>query len=70
LGEAFVGHHGALKPVKCFYYMVDYEWQDDDSWEYSELVDTTPPVTIPLLDDSNANIDHLPVTKSKKTLGI
>ena len=29
LGKLLLATDGALKPEKCFYYMVDYEWQDD-----------------------------------------
>ena len=69
-GKLLLATGGALKPVKCFYYMIDYEWQEDGSWTYSDLVDTTPQVTVPLADGSHAGIDHLPVTCPKKTLGI
>ena len=30
---------GMLKPEKCFYYMVYYKCQDDDSWTYTDMVD-------------------------------
>ena len=53
------------KPEKCFYYMIEYEWQEDGSWKYSELVDTTPAITVPLADGSHAAIDDLPVTCPK-----
>jgi len=69
-GKLLLATGGALKPEKCFYYMVDYEWQDDGSWEYSKLVDTLPPITVPLSDGTEAMIDHLPVEEARKTLGI
>ena len=37
-GKLLLSTGGALKPEKYFYYMVDYEWQDDGSWEYSRWV--------------------------------
>ena len=68
-GKLLVSTGGALKPSKSFYYLVDYEWKDDGTWEYLELVDL-PAITIPLPDGTSAPIDQLPVDKSKKTLGI
>ena len=50
--------------------MVDYEWQDDGSWDFSKLIDTLPPITVPLADGTDATIDHLPVEEARKTLGI
>jgi len=50
--------------------MVNYEWQDDGSWEYSKLVDTLPPIAMPLADGTESAIDHLPVEEARKTLGI
>jgi len=32
-GKLLLAMDGTLKPKKCFYYMVDYKWQDDGSWE-------------------------------------
>ena len=69
-GKLLLATGGALKPAKCFYYMVDYEWHDDGTWSYSDLVDVTEPVTVPLADGTQAAIDHLPVGCSKKTLGV
>ena len=43
-GKLLLATGGALKPAKCFYYMVDYEWRDDGSWEYSELSRHCSPV--------------------------
>ena len=65
-GKLLLATGGALKPEKCFYYLVDYEWQDDGTWEYSSLVETTPPITVPLSDGTAAEIKHLPVDKYTK----
>ena len=31
-GKLLLATGGALKPEKCFYYLVDYEWQDDGTY--------------------------------------
>ena len=69
-GKLLLATGGALKPEKCFYYIIDYEWQDDGSWEYSKLVNTLHPITVPLSDGTEATIYHLPVDEARKTLGI
>ena len=68
-GKLLIATGGTLKPEKCFYYLVDYEWQDDGSWEMVDMVDL-PSLTVPLPDGTEAKIDQLPVTQSKKTLGV
>ncbi len=60
---------GTLKPEKCFYYLIDYEWQDDGSWQMVNMVDL-PPLSVPLPDGTAAQIEKLPATEAKKTLGV
>ena len=67
-GKLLIATGGMLKPEKCFYYFVDYEWQDDGSWVYSDMVDWE--LLVPQSDGSETPIEQLPVDKSKKTLGI
>ncbi len=31
-GKLLIATGGTIKPKKCFYYIVDYEWLDDGSW--------------------------------------
>jgi len=69
-GKLLLATGGALKPEKCFYYLVDYEWQDDGTWEYATLDNTMPPITVPLTNGAAAEIKHLPADTPKKTLGI
>ena len=59
---------GTLKPEKCFYYMVDYEWLADGSWKYTEMVDRE--LFVPCVDGLEVEIEQLPVDMSRKTLGI
>ena len=67
-GKLLIATGGTLKPEKCFYYMVDYEWLEDGSWQYTEMVDMD--LFVPCVDGSEVEIDQLPVDESKKTLGI
>ena len=68
-GKLLISTGGILKPPKSFHYLVDYEWQADGSWEYSDLMDF-PARTVPQPDGSEVPIDRLPVDESRKTLGI
>ncbi len=68
-GHLLTAIGGALKPVKCFYYLADYKWSTDGSWACTLMVDM-PSITVPLPYDSQALIKQLPVDESQKTLGI
>ena len=69
-GNLLIATGGMLKPEKCFFYMVDYDWNADGSWQYSSLVDTTCSLSVPQPDGSSAEIVQVPITESKKTLGV
>ena len=58
---------GALKPEKCFWYLIDYECVDGD-WKYAESAPREMMITNP--DGSTSPITQEHVTSSKKTLGI
>jgi hypothetical protein len=58
---------GALKPEKCFCYLLDYECVDGE-WTYSEMVPREMVITNP--DGTTSPIKQEQVTSSKKTLGI
>ena len=58
---------GALKPEKCFWYLLDYECVDG-KWTYADPVAREMFVTNP--DGSKSPISQEHVTTSKKTLGI
>ena len=58
---------GALKPEKCFWYLLDYECVDG-KWRYADTVPREMVVTNP--DGSMSPISQEHVTASKKTLGI
>ncbi len=58
---------GALKPEKCFWYMLDYTCEDGE-WTYVEMTPQELFVTNP--DGTKSQINQEGVTASKKTLGI
>ena len=58
---------GALKPEKCFWYMLDYTCEDGE-WTYAEMTQQELFVTNP--DGTKSQINQEGVTASKKTLGI
>ena len=66
-GRLLIETGGTLKLEKCFYYMVDYEWLADGSWQYTEMVDRE--LFVPCVDGSEVEIEQLPADKSRKTLG-
>jgi hypothetical protein len=58
---------GALKPEKCFWYLLDYECKDG-KWSYTEMLPYEMFVTNP--DGTKSPIKQETVTNSKKTLEI
>jgi hypothetical protein len=58
---------GALKPKKCFWYMLDYKCEDGE-WSYADMMPQELFVTNP--DRTKSQITQEEVTVSKKTLGI
>jgi hypothetical protein len=58
---------GALKPEKCFWYLLDYVCEDSE-WTYAEMVPRETLITNPNGTTSPIKLEK--VTESKKTLGI
>jgi hypothetical protein len=58
---------GALKPEKCFWYLLDYECVEGE-WKYVDMVPWELVITNP--DGTTSPISQEQVTTSKKTLGI
>jgi hypothetical protein len=58
---------GALKPEKCFWYLLDYECSEGE-WTYTK--ETTTELRIMNPDGTKSPIKQEKVTESKKTLGI
>jgi hypothetical protein len=58
---------GALKPEKCFWYLLDYDCVEGE-WTYAETRDAELKITNP--DGTKSPIKQEKVTELKKTLGI
>ena len=75
-GKLLIASGGALKPIKCFYYIISFIWNADGSWKYAsnEIDDDGEEnmehrITIPLSDGSTSEIKHLGMFEATKTLG-
>ena len=63
---------GALKPPKCFYYLIDYDWDEDGEWRYHELTEeelVKYEIRVPTPSGATVQIECLSVNDSRKTLG-
>jgi hypothetical protein len=58
---------GALKPEKCFWYLLDYDCVDEE-WIYADAMAMELKITNP--DDTKSPIKWEKPTESKATLGI
>ncbi len=69
-GNLLIATGGALKPQKCFYYLIGYKWDSRGHWSYSGF-DITEPlhITVPSPDGSVVQIQQLPVSSPSTTLG-
>jgi len=68
-GELLIATGGALKPEKCFYSVMSFEWIQGE-WQYRDnSLNGIFGVTVPLSEGGCASIAHHPVTHSEKTLG-
>jgi hypothetical protein len=69
-GNLLIATGGALKPIKCSYYLSLFRWKSDGTWVYADNVGNDAfTIGIPLADGSLAQIEQLPVTIAVKTLG-
>ncbi len=69
-GNLLIATGGALKPSKCFYHLISFDWKQDGSWVY-EQNDTRNDLCllVPQPDDTLAEIEHLGVHAASRTLG-
>ena len=67
-GTTLVGTGGILKPEKCHYYMWGFECREG-KWECVDLRDH-PELKVPTPSGKGVPIEQLPVTSSKKILGL
>ena len=67
-GKLLISTGGMLKPDKCFYYLMDFEFADDGSWQVVDVV--SPDLLVPQMGGQSAPIRQRPATDSQKTLGL
>ena len=69
-GNLLIATGGALKPQKCFYYLIGYNWGPQGKWTYAAPATTSSlQVTVPQPDGSQVEIQQLSVTTPSTTLG-
>jgi hypothetical protein len=70
-GNLLIGSGGSYKPVKCFYHLISFKWDRKGKWAYEENHSNPAfKMVVPLPDGSQQEIEHLPVSTAKKTLGV
>ncbi len=71
-GQKLIASGGALKPSKCFYYLVDYEWLETGEWRYRRFDEEDLQrfaIRVPTPQGNNVEIEYLGVDDARKTLG-
>lgn len=71
-GTKLMASGGALKPPKCFCYLIDYDWDDNGEWKYRELTDNELvqyAIRVPTPSGATVQIESLGVNDPHKTLG-
>ena len=69
-GRLLIATGGALKPEKCSYYLISFDWKKDGTWKYNSCVDDEEmTILVPMADGSYEPIEQLPLTTAIKTLG-
>lgn len=69
-GNLLIATGGALKPGKCFYHLISFEFDQHGNWSYATNHEKEElQVVIPQSDGTTAEIKHLAVTEAHKTLG-
>jgi hypothetical protein len=69
-GKLLIATGGALKPIKCLYYLISFQWKAGRRWEYCSNEDKEDyAIGVPLADGRLIDIKHLSVNSVVKTLG-
>ena len=69
-GKLLLATGGALKPSKCFLYLISFEWLQDGSQRYTKNEDNEEfQIRVPLADGLMAEIEQYGVDHPAKTLG-
>ena len=70
-GQLLIASGGSLKPEKCFYHLISFDWRGDGTWKYSKNEQEEEfDLAVPLPDGSQVYIEHASVDAAKETLGI
>ncbi len=69
-GRILLATGGALKPAKCSFYLLSFQWKADGSWVYKlNKSNLYYSLGVPMADGSLEEIEHLPCSLALKTLG-
>jgi hypothetical protein len=69
-GRLLIATGGALKPAKCSYYLISFDWKSDGTWKYgNNTEDQEMAICIPMVDGSFEAMEQLPLSSAIKTLG-
>ena len=70
-GKLLIGSGGSYKPEKSFCHLISFYWDRNGKWSYEENHKKPKfEMLVPMPDGTEVAIDHLPVTKSRETLGV
>ncbi len=69
-GNLLIATGGLLKPAKCFYHIISFDWMPDGIWRYANNEDREDlQIMVPQPEDTLAAIAHLGVSEASQTLG-
>jgi len=70
-GGLLLATGGAFKPSKCFYHLMSFRFKSNGDWVYEKNHEEEDYVIgVPMPNGALAEIEHLPVTEAKETLGV
>jgi hypothetical protein len=70
-GKLLIAAGGTLKPPKCFFHLIDFQWTQWGGWQYIGYhEDEMAAVFVPLPNGTIAPIQHRAMDDAQKTLGI
>ena len=70
-GYLLIASGRAYKPPKCFHHLISFEWDRKGQWKHEQNhAKEEYQMVLPMPDGSFAEIDHLPVSEPKETLGV
>ena len=61
---------GALRPEKCWWFLVSFKWLPDGSWKYASVEETPGDIEIPDYRMETEKIEKVEVTEGRMGLGV